>query len=454
MSGIFRNFILMLVDAACIGGCWFAVVLGYHKLFGAHYQYGVEFYWRMWPVVPSFVALNLLFRLYHGRLLYPGMPYSPVEEMRRLIGSSLLVHLGAVAIIVMMRQTMLDYSRVVVISAGFFTAVLSQPMRDLVRAAMKRLGIGQIPVVIAGPEEIVERVRSALSASAHLGMKPVAVVSDLRAVVGTAERLGVKTLVACQDERLLRIQMRYFSKWFRYIEYVPNSVSFPVYGSRTVSFDGIGGVEMVNQERMRIVRVEKWLLDKALSVLAFIAVSPLFVIIPILIRLTSPGPVFYRQRRLGRYGREFRVWKFRSMYEDADERLEALLATDAEIRREWKASFKLRKDPRITPFGRFLRATSLDELPQLFNVFAGEMALVGPRPIVQDEVAYYGGSYAIFASVKPGVTGLWQASGRSDTSYSRRVALDVEYVLNWSPWLDIWILFRTVVAVLVMRGAR
>ncbi|MBO7688543.1 MAG: sugar transferase, partial [Kiritimatiellae bacterium] len=114
---------------------------------------------------------------------------------------------------------------------------------------------------------------------------------------------------------------------------------------------------------------------------------------------------------------------------------------------------KLADDPRVTPFGRFLRKTSIDEFPQLFNVFAGDMALVGPRPIVSDEVKFYGAAYDIFASVHPGVTGLWQALGRSDTDYARRVALDTYYVLNWSPWMDVWVLFRTVGAVLFMRGA-
>jgi lipopolysaccharide/colanic/teichoic acid biosynthesis glycosyltransferase len=141
------------------------------------------------------------------------------------------------------------------------------------------------------------------------------------------------------------------------------------------------------------------------------------------------------------------------MYADADKRLKSILDADPVKKAEWEASFKLSDDPRITPFGRFLRKTSIDEFPQLFNVFTGDMALVGPRPIVEKEVAYYGESYGTFASVKPGITGLWQASGRSDTDYARRVALDIHYVLNWSPWMDIWILRRTVSAVLFMRGA-
>ena len=176
--------------------------------------------------------------------------------------------------------------------------------------------------------------------------------------------------------------------------------------------------------------------------------------VPVLVKLTSRGPVFYRQRRLGKMGRPIRVWKFRSMYADADERLKAILESDPARRAEWEANYKLADDPRVTPLGRFLRKTSIDEFPQLFNVFAGDMALVGPRPIVEGEVAHYGPAYETFSSVKPGITGLWQASGRSDTDYARRVALDVHYVLNWSPWMDIWILFRTVYAVAFMRGAR
>ena len=141
------------------------------------------------------------------------------------------------------------------------------------------------------------------------------------------------------------------------------------------------------------------------------------------------------------------------MYMDAEERLATILENDPAARAEWEENFKLKNDPRITPFGRFLRKTSLDEIPQLFNVFLGEMAIVGPRPIVEDEVKYYGGRYELFSRVKPGITGLWQVSGRSDTGYDRRVSLDCYYVLNWNPWMDLWVIMRTVSCVLLMRGA-
>ncbi len=261
-------------------------------------------------------------------------------------------------------------------------------------------------------------------------------------------------LVACQDDRLFRAQMDEFATWFTYIDYLPTARAFPVFGARAVSFDGIGGLEMVNQGRMKVKRFQKRTMDALFAFVAFLVFLPAFVLIPALIKLTSRGPVFYRHERLGKDGRRIRVWKFRSMYADADAKLNCLLAENKAARDEWEKTFKLMNDPRVTLFGRLLRKTSLDELPQLFNVISGEMALIGPRPIVEKEVARYGKAYSTFSSVKPGITGLWQVSGRSDSDYTKRVALDVYYVLNWSPWLDIWILFRTVAAVLLMRGAR
>ena len=269
-----------------------------------------------------------------------------------------------------------------------------------------------------------------------------------------SKKRDIKMLVACQDDRLFRAQMDEFTSWFTYVVYLPAAKAFPVFGARAVSFDGIGGLEMVNQVRMKVKRFQKRVIDGLLAFAAFVVFLPAFVVIPVLVKLTSRGPVFYRHRRLGRNGREFYIWKFRSMYIDADRRLKDILASNPSAAREWESSFKLSHDPRVTPLGRLLRKTSLDELPQLFNVFTGDMALIGPRPIVDEEVGYYGSSYRAFSSVRPGITGLWQVSGRSDTDYARRVALDSYYVLNWSPWMDIWILFRTVYAVAFMRGAR
>ena len=469
MQAYVRVLALGAADVVCISAAWAGAVLAYWA-FGASYD--PSWYLGFWPIVPAFVVLNAVFGLYHGSCLYPGAPLSPVEEMRKLFLSSMVTHLVAVTVLVMLFQTTRGYSRVAIAIAGVIAAIAAQPFRNLTRRALYFLGVGQIPVVLAGSGDVARRVAAIVADDPHFGFDVVGYFSgtreatpdsemhwipclgSLRDIVAESRRRDVKILLACQDERLFRRQMKDFAAWFTYVEYLPTASAFPVFGAKAVSFGGLGGIEMVNQARKRILRLQKRVMDNVLAVCAFAVALPLFVVIPVLIRLTSKGPVFYRQERLGRNGRRFRIWKFRSMYVDADERLKRMIAENPAVAAEWESSFKLRDDPRVTPLGRFLRRTSLDELPQLFNVLCGEMTLIGPRPIVDDEVKYYGASYETFASVRPGVTGLWQVSGRSDTGYERRVALDTYYVLNWSPWMDVWILQRTFLAVFLMRGAR
>jgi lipopolysaccharide/colanic/teichoic acid biosynthesis glycosyltransferase len=179
----------------------------------------------------------------------------------------------------------------------------------------------------------------------------------------------------------------------------------------------------------------------AAAILLFVA--PLFVVVMLLVAATSSGPVFFSQERIGRGGKIFRCWKFRTMVVNSAEVLDELLARDADARREWQATQKLKSDPRITRIGRFLRMTSIDELPQLLNVLLGDMSLVGPRPIVASERERYGRYLLDYCSVRPGLTGLWQVSGRNDTSYRRRVALDVFYARRCSFLLDSKILLIT-----------
>jgi len=176
---------------------------------------------------------------------------------------------------------------------------------------------------------------------------------------------------------------------------------------------------------------------------------PVFVLIALLVKLSGPGPVFFRQRRLGVDGRQFWCYKFRSMVQDA----EAVLRNDPQLKSQFDENFKLKHDPRITPIGNFLRKTSLDELPQFFNVLCGHMTLIGPRPIVPDEIVKYGKFDRKLLSVKPGLSGLWQALGRSDTSYPERVAMDMLYIDHQCMRLDLKLMMLTVVAVLRKKGA-
>jgi undecaprenyl-phosphate galactose phosphotransferase len=187
--------------------------------------------------------------------------------------------------------------------------------------------------------------------------------------------------------------------------------------------------------------------------MALICLSPLLAVIALAIRLDSPGPVLFAHSRIGQNGKHFCCYKFRSMAANARETLSRLLQDNPELQQEWQRHYKIKNDPRITRVGDFLRKTSLDELPQLLNVLKGEMSLVGPRPITDQEVPYFGNHIDNYYLVRPGLTGLWQVSGRSEMDYQRRVSLESWYVRNWSLWIDITLILRTFVAILSSNGA-
>lgn len=219
-----------------------------------------------------------------------------------------------------------------------------------------------------------------------------------------------------------------------------------------VEVQEFGNVPLLSVNKVRLTGADvimKTLLDTFLSLGALLVFLPLMVAMAIAVRLDSPGPIFHLRRVVGVGGKAFNALKFRTMYVDADERL----ARDPELRREFELNHKLKNDPRVTRIGRFLRRTSLDELPQLINVLFGQMSLVGPRMITAEERARYGKWRMNLSTVKPGITGLWQVSGRSDVSYEERVMLDMNYIRNYSIWFDLQILWQTIPAVLKSRGA-
>jgi len=203
------------------------------------------------------------------------------------------------------------------------------------------------------------------------------------------------------------------------------------------------------REQMLLQLLLKRLLDASLSLVILLILSPLLLLVAILIKLTSPGPVLFVQTRVGMNQRQFKLYKFRSMIANAEERKSALL----HLNERDGPAFKIENDPRITPLGRFLRKTSIDELPQLFNVLTGEMSLVGPRPPLPEEVEKYEWLFRKRLSVKPGITCIWQISGRNNVSFDRWMEMDHEYIESWTVWLDLQILFKTIPAVLLSRGA-
>jgi lipopolysaccharide/colanic/teichoic acid biosynthesis glycosyltransferase len=193
--------------------------------------------------------------------------------------------------------------------------------------------------------------------------------------------------------------------------------------------------------------------DVTLAAVLVLLLWPVMLGAALLVRISSPGPIIFRHVRVGRNGTRFECFKFRTMNNEAEKLLAELLGACGTMSREWECNQKIRRDPRITGVGQILRRFSIDELPQLFNVLRGDMSIVGPRPIVENEVVRYGDVFELYTTVKPGITGLWQVSGRTNLSYGDRVLLDQFYIRHWSPWLDIYILAKTAVALANRDGA-
>ena len=227
----------------------------------------------------------------------------------------------------------------------------------------------------------------------------------------------------------------------------------PDHWARHQQIDGLTGIHLQQNLMLPLPRIMKRLLDIVLAILGGIVLSPLLFYIATAVKLSSRGPVLYANERIGRDGKRFKMWKFRSMFSNSNAVLEQYLEANPDCRHEYETTHKLKYDPRITRIGRFIRVTSLDELPQLWNVIRGEMSLVGPRPILLEEEVKYGEYYWLYTMVSPGITGLWQVCGRSNTSYDERLQLVAYYVRNWSLWLDIYLLLRTVKTVLFGQGA-
>ncbi len=348
-----------------------------------------------------------------------------------------------------------------VIALGFLLQTVCLTLsRTLLRASMIRLGFWLTPTVIIGSGSLARTLAHVLEKHKHIGLQPVAILADPVDHLDHAARLKNQhrvshAIIADPDlaGRDLESITRHYTQHFEQVTVVP---SYPAIGSLSVNavdLGGLLGLEVPGTHSHWMAHASKRLLDLLLVSAAAVFVLPVAALLYLAVWLSSPGPVFYGQRRIGQHGRYFTAWKFRSMVTNADAVLEQHLARDPELRKQWELTHKLPNDPRVLPVGKFLRKTSLDELPQLWNVVRGDMSLVGPRPIVDAEVPRYGDCFDYYKMVRPGVTGMWQISGRSNTSYAERIRYDEYFVKNWSIWLDLYILFRTVKTVLLREGA-
>jgi Undecaprenyl-phosphate galactose phosphotransferase WbaP len=440
-----------------MGVAWIRLLLGgFYKL---------ELYLQLWPIL-------LLFPVVFAFLgLYPAVGLSVPEELRRIfIGTTIVfLLLGSSSFLL---QNSDVYSRAVFLVAWVIGLVAVPLNRALLRHLVARQPWWGYPVVILGAGQTGQAVAAALHKQPGLGLKAIGFLDDdpnkqgemlglpvlgnLEGAVSLAHhwkiRHAILAIPSASRARLLEVIERYGSVFPR-LTLIPDLFGMASLWVSATDMGGILGLELRHNLLEPYARLLKRGIDVLAVVLAGVLLLPLLVVLALLIKLDSRGPVFFSHQRLGKQGRGFRAWKFRTMVQNADAVLTHTLETRPQLRLEWERDQKLRNDPRITRMGRWLRRTSLDELPQIWNVLMGEMSLVGPRPIVQAELDRYGERFGLISQVLPGITGLWQVSGRNDTSYVERVALDTYYVRNWSPWLDFYVLARTVWAVLMARGA-
>jgi len=372
-----------------------------------------------------------------------------------------------------------EFSRTVLVWCYIFALLLMPFSRLCVKTFLLRYGLWARPVIILGAGKTGELVTQALIRDHYLGYniyclldddpfkKQVGIIVNGRhfQVLGkfqdcetVMELSGVRDLIVAapgmKSEKLVELVNR-LQRSANSVLVVPDLFGMPVTGVKADYFfdEQMLTFRLANNLANIWNMLVKRTFDLTVGFLLFVCLLPVMTIIAIIIKLDSKGPVFFGHQRIGQAGKMFLCYKFRTMVENAQEILEDILQKNPRLQTEWDQHYKLRTDPRITKVGKFLRWTSLDELPQLINVLKGEMSLVGPRPITKKEIPFFNSYIDDYYLVRPGVTGLWQVSGRSEIEYLRRGRLEAWYIRNWSLWLDITLLLRTLAAVLAGKGA-
>lgn len=402
--------------------------------------------------------------------LHPGYGIGSVEHFRRRLSVTVSVF-GLLLVWDYLAQSG-TWSRGVIL-ATFVVALGLTPLLDsLARKLLIRASLWGVPVLLVGTGKEGISLARKLSDEPALGYVPIGFLERSRG--GTAEEVGGLPVFgpvsgAADFKHLAQTVILTSPKSapngfghmvkdlpFPRLIMVPELTQFPSLWVTPRDLGGILALELPQNLLRRRNRVIKQISDYVLTVPLFLISLPVLAGAALCIKIASPGPVFYAQEREGLGHRKFRMWKLRTMYQDAEARLEHHLAKNPQYRREWDNHMKLRHDPRVIPgIGRWLRKTSIDELPQLWDVLRGKMSLIGPRPFPPYHLARFTDeARELRARIRPGITGLWQIAARSDADITTQQELDMYYVRNWSLWLDLFILVRTIPAVLKQRGAQ
>ena len=397
---------------------------------------------------------------YRSRFVHPAL------EMKEMaLGMGMMAGTAVLASVLFAA----DGKTSLLVGVGGLAGTLLVPLvRGFTRVLGARFSWWGVPTVVVSFEKRGEKIFDTLHRWPEIGLRPVGWLTDVGEGMPTSRSQGnpelAPSLAQSFDIPYAIVSLpehpyperakllAHYSKFFDHVFSV-GRVDSPVFWTTGRCGDGLRGYKVCNAASSATSQRLKRVVDLLGATALLILLAPLLVTLAVLIRIDSEGPVFYRQERIGKGGQVFTLLKFRSMYEDADERLSEVLASDPERRREYEKYHKLRDDPRVTPIGEVLRRYSLDELPQLLNVIKGEMSLVGPRAYIPAELPDMKGLENVILQTPPGVTGLWQVSGRNQLGFERRIDLDVHYVQNWSLWLDVYLLVRTIPTVLTGEGA-
>jgi Undecaprenyl-phosphate galactose phosphotransferase WbaP len=404
-------------------------------------------------------VIVLFLLVYAARGLYDPITSGPVKELQSISLATSLVFLVFVSISFGLR-TALTLSRFVV-GLSWALALGMIPLgRAITRSIFSRTSWWGKRVAIVHVGSPTIDFTKHLNRHPKTGIRPAvlielglteemetesvqAMLRDLRASGIYPKRIDCALFVFEGSPVESSQVLREFREMFRRILLVGLAPDQRLNWSGSIDIAGVPGLEIRHNLLDARSQIIKRIIDVVLSILALAVLLPFFILIAILIKIDSPGPAFFRQIRVGIGGVNFGMWKFRTMHRDAESMLEALLEADPAARAEWDEYQKLKDDPRITRVGKFLRRLSLDETPQFWNVLIGEMSIVGPRPYFPEQREAYGAGHASYIQVRPGITGLWQVSGRSQATFADRALIDEEYVRNWSIWFDLYILAKT-----------
>ena len=474
-SSFFSGLLLFLVDTFVL---FFSILISFFivNIFASSYINFKSF------INYSFIIPIILF-LFSIVGLYPGIMNPSTEEIKKFCGCTFVGFFIIILSILISEIKDSSFSKIILEDSEdlyvTFAFLISIPIstiflsgfREIFRHIFSNFSFWGVSCVIFKSSSSSNSVIDRLLNNKNLGYHPIVIIDSSIDSTINKETSYYKNIpiISNKDQEFLQIlfsskiknaiicdykeDLSSIMKSFRYTIVISKHQSNFTFTQHLKDIAGIIGFSSTHNLTFKHNLFFKRLLDLFIIFVFSPIIIPIMLILSILTKITSKGPVFYGHPRIGKDGKPFKCWKFRSMCINSQEILKEILETNPQMRAEWEKDHKFVNDPRVTKFGKFLRKTSLDELPQLINIFLGQMSFIGPRPVTEEELYKYGEYKDYVLSVTPGLSGMWQVSGRSDTGYEERVFFDTYYIQNWSVWLDIWILIKTIWVVLNRKGA-